>query len=56
MKTPLIIMTILFVISFFDGMFMWGLSEGFYMFAGISMMGCVGWMWYIELKHEKTPN
>lgn len=50
MKSPLIVLTILFSISFMDGMFGWGLADGFYVFAGFSMIAAIGWMWRLELK------
>lgn len=52
MKTPLIILTMIFSISFFDGMFGWGLADGFYTFAGLIMMGALAWMWYLEVKNK----
>lgn len=50
MITPLTILSIFFGISFLDGMFMWGLNEGFYLVAGLAMIASVIWMWVIELK------
>lgn len=50
MKSPLIVLTTLFTISFMDGMFDWGLADGFYIFAGFTMIASIGWMWRIELK------
>ena len=50
MKTPLTILTTFFAISFFDGMFAWGLAEGFYIVAGFAMIASVIRMWYVELK------
>jgi hypothetical protein len=50
MKAPLIVLTTLFSISFFDGMFGWGLDDGFYVFSGFTMMATLGWMWYLVAK------
>ena len=50
MKTPLIVMTTFFGISFLDGFFSWGLPVGFYTFVGIAMIVALAWMWKIELK------
>ena len=53
MRTPLVIMSIFFTISFFDGMFMWGLGDGFYSLAGLAMIGSIIWMWFVEINHGK---
>jgi hypothetical protein len=50
MITPLTILSIFFGISFLDGMFAWGLADGFYIIAGLAMIGSVIWMWMIELR------
>lgn len=50
MKTPLILLTTMFFISFFDGVFAWGLPDGFYALVGLVMMSCIGWMWYVLIK------
>lgn len=52
MKTPLIILTVAFTISFLDGAFMWNLAEGFYMLLGMTMMGTLGYMWYVQIKQD----
>lgn len=51
MRTPLTILTTLFAISFFDGVFMWGLPDGLYVMLGFGMIICTGWMWVIESKN-----
>ena len=50
MKTPLTILTMCFSLSFFDGVFSWGLPEGFYVLIGLTMMICIGYMWYVQAK------
>jgi len=49
-KTPLTIMSVFFGLSFMDGAFGWGLSDGFYTMAGLSYAVALGWMWVIVYK------
>lgn len=53
MKTPLILLTACYTVSFFDGMFEWGLADGFYILTGLVMLVSIGWMWKIELGNKE---
>jgi hypothetical protein len=46
-KSPLIMMTLVFVISFLDGMFGWGFDEGAYMVMGLIQITAIIWMWIV---------
>lgn len=51
MRTPLVLLTTLLSLSFFDGVFGWGLPDGFYALIGFAMVGTLIWMWVIDLKN-----
>lgn len=53
MKSPLIVLTACYIVSFLDGFFEWYLPDGFYGFLGLVMLGALAWMWIIELKGGK---
>lgn len=46
-KIPLWIMTIIFVLSFMDGAFVWGLDDGTYIIFGLTQIVALIWMWVI---------
>jgi len=46
-KSPLIIITTIFAVSFFDGMFGWGFDEGAYMLLGLGQLASIIWMWIV---------
>lgn len=50
MKTPLLLISIPFGISFLGGMFYWEIEEGMTILFGLSMIIGVVWAWVIELK------
>jgi len=50
MKTPLLLISVPFAISFLAGMFDWYIEEGMYILLGLSMIIGVVWAWIIELK------
>jgi len=45
--TPLTIITSVFALSFFDGMFGWGLDEGAYMLMGLAQLVSIVWLWIV---------
>lgn len=52
MKTPLIILTTAFGISFLDGMFSWYLADGFYVLLNLAIMVALTEMWIIQYKNK----
>jgi len=50
MKTPLLLISVPFAISFLAGMFGWYIEEGMYILLGLSMIVGIVWAWIIELK------
>ena len=50
MKTPLLLISVPFALSFLSGMFEWYMEEGMYILLGISMLIGIIWAWYVGLK------
>lgn len=53
LKTPLVILTIAFSISFLDGVFSWGLSDDLYILLGAVEIVCIVWLLRIVFKKQQ---
>lgn len=50
MKTPLLLITIPYAVSFLSGMLDWYVEDGMFVLIGLSMLAGIVWAWVIELK------
>lgn len=50
MKILVTVLAVAFSISFLDGMFGWGLAEGFYLLLGLVYLVCIVWMLMLVYK------
>ena len=50
MKTPLLLISIPYAISFLAGMFEWYMEDGMYILLALAMLVGIVWGWIIELK------
>jgi hypothetical protein len=48
MKGALTTISVPYAVSFLDGMFLWGLPEGFYILVGFAMLVGIVWAWIVE--------
>lgn len=49
-RIPLTLISVFMSLSFLDGAFMWGLTDGFYQTTGFVFIIGIIWLWVIELR------
>lgn len=50
MKTPLLLISTPYAISFLAGMFSWYMEDGMYLLLGLTILIGIVWAWIVELK------